>query len=154
MSEDKIQKDQGRGMDRRTFIKTTGIVTGSALLGGFHFVPRAHAQQAGPIKLGFPIPLTGPYGTEAKDQQAGAELAVVEINSQGGVLGRKVELLIRDDKLKADEGARRAKELIESEKVELLAGNLAAHVQLATNEQAKLHGIPYVSVSQANEICQ
>jgi branched-chain amino acid transport system substrate-binding protein len=44
--------------------------------------------------------------------------------------------------------------LIESEKVELLAGNLAAHVQLATNEQAKLHGIPYVSVSQANEICQ
>jgi branched-chain amino acid transport system substrate-binding protein len=58
-----------------------------------------------------------------------------------------------DDKLKADE-ARRAKELIESEKVELLAGNLAAHVQLATNEQAKLHGIPYVSVSQANEICQ
>jgi branched-chain amino acid transport system substrate-binding protein len=152
MSEDTIQKDQGRGMDRRTFIKTTGIVTGSALLGGFHFVGRAHAQQAGPIKLGFPIPLTGPYGTEAKDQQAGAELAVAEINSQGGVLGRKVELLVRDDKLKADEAARRAKELIESEGVQLMSGVLSASNQLAVNEQCKLHGVPYISVSQANEI--
>jgi branched-chain amino acid transport system substrate-binding protein len=76
MFEDKDQKGRGKGMDRRTFIKTTGMATGAALLGGFHFVPRALAQDTGPIKLGFPIPLTGPYGTEAKDQQGGAELAV------------------------------------------------------------------------------
>ncbi len=125
-----------------------------AAFGGFYTPKQSFAQTKGPFKVGFPIPLTGPYGTEAKDQQAGAELAVAQINAQGGVLGRKVELLIRDDKLKADEGARRAKELIESEGVQLMSGNLAAHVQLATNEQCKLNGIPYVSVSQSNEITQ
>jgi len=152
MAEVKKEQENGKGIDRRTFIKTTSIVTGSALLGGFHFVRKASAQQTGPIKVGFPIPLTGPYGFEAKDQQAGAELAVAQINAAGGVLGRKVELLIRDDKLKADEGARRAKELIESEGVHLMSGILAAHIQLAVNEQCKLHGIPYMSISQANEI--
>ena len=97
MDESKKKEVNEKGIDRRTFIKTTGMVTGAALLGGFHFVPRVSAQETGPIKLGFPIPLTGPYGTEAKDQQAGAELAIAEINGSGGVLGRKVELLVRDD---------------------------------------------------------
>jgi branched-chain amino acid transport system substrate-binding protein len=147
------EKQIDKGIDRRTFIKVSGITTGAALLGGFHFVPRTHAQ-TGPLKFGLPIPLTGPYGTEAKDQQAGAELAVAEINASGGVLGRKVELLVRDTKLKADEAARRAKELIEGEGVELMSGALSAANQLAINEQCKLHGIPYVSISQANEITQ
>ncbi len=141
-------------MTRRGFFRSVGALGGAVAFGGFFINKESWAQAKGPIKLGFPIPLTGPYGTEAKDQQAGAELAVAEINAQGGVLGRKVEILIRDDKLKADEGARRAKELIESEKVHLISGNLAAHVQLATNEQCKLHGIPYMSVSQSNEITQ
>ena len=138
-------------MDRRTFLKTSGIATG-ALLGGFNFVRRAQAQQTGPIKLGFITPLTGPYATEAKDMQAGAELAVAQINAAGGVLGRKVEILIRDDKLKGDEAARRAKELIESEGVHLMAGVLSAPNQLAVNEQCKFNGIPYMSTSQSNEI--
>jgi branched-chain amino acid transport system substrate-binding protein len=147
------EKQSNKGVDRRTFIKISGLTTGAALLGGFHFVPRTHAQ-TGPIKVGFPIPLTGPYGTEAKDQQAGAELAIAEINASGGVLGRQVELLVRDTKLKADEAARRAKELIESEGVQLMSGVLSAANQLAVNEQCKLHGIPYISISQANEITQ
>ena len=154
MSDRKKGKEMDKGIDRRTFMKTSGVVTGAAAFGGIHiFVPRSHAQ-AKPFKVGFPIPLTGPYGTEAKDQQAGAELAIAEINVKGGVMGRKVELVVRDDKLKADEAARRAKELIESEGVELMSGVLSAANQLAVNEQCKLAGVPYVSVSQANEITQ
>jgi branched-chain amino acid transport system substrate-binding protein len=141
-------------ISRRAFLKKTGVIGGMVAFGGLYTPKQSFAQTKEPFKVGFPIPLTGPYGTEAKDQQAGAELAVAEVNAKGGVLGRKVVLIIRDDKLKADEGARRAKELIEGEGVQLMAGNLAAHVQLATNEQCKLHGIPYVSVSQSNEITQ
>jgi branched-chain amino acid transport system substrate-binding protein len=146
-------RKKGRGMSRRTFIKTTGMMAGAMTFGGFHFVHRSQAA-TGPLKFGFPIPLTGPYGTEAKDQQAGAELAVAEINKNGGVLGRKVELVVRDTKLKADEAARRAKELLEAEKVELMSGCLSASNQLAVNQLCKEHGVPYVSVSQANEITQ
>ena len=154
MAEGKKEQVADSGIDRRTFIKTTSIVTGSVLLGGFHFVRLARAQDTGPVKVGFPIPLTGPYGTEAKDQQAGAELAIAQINAKGGILGRKVELLVRDTKLNAAEAARRAKELIESEGVHLMSGVLSAANQLAVNEQCKLRGIPYMSISQANEITQ
>ncbi|RJX32507.1 MAG: ABC transporter substrate-binding protein [Desulfarculus sp.] len=147
------QKGKGKGVSRRTFFKTTGVAAGAAALGGFHFVRKSQAA-SGPLKLGCPLPLTGPYGTEALDQQAGAALAVAEVNKNGGVLGRKVELVVRDTKLKADEAARRAKELIESVKVELMTGCLSAANQLAVNEQCKLVGMPYMSISQSNEITE
>jgi branched-chain amino acid transport system substrate-binding protein len=154
MSEIKKKKVKGgKGINRRTFIKTTGMAAGAMAFGGFHFVRRAQAA-TGPFKVGFPIPLTGPYGTEALDQQAGAELAIAEINASGGVLGRKVELVVRDTQLKAAEAARRAKELLEAENVELMSGCLSASNQLAVNQLCKEHGVPYVSVSQANEITQ
>jgi branched-chain amino acid transport system substrate-binding protein len=154
MSEIKKKKvKDGKGINRRTFLKTSGMAAGATAFGGFHFVRRSQAA-TGPLKVGFPIPLTGPYGTEAKDQQAGAELAIAEINANGGVLGRKVELVVRDTKLKAAEAARRAKELLEAEKVELMSGCLSASNQLAVNQLSKEHGVPYVSVSQANEITQ
>ena len=153
MSDTKKENRGKKGITRRTFIKTSGIAVGAAAFGGFHFVPQSFAA-GGPLKFGFPIPLTGPYGTEAKDQQAGAELAVAEINKGGGVLGRKVELIVRDTKLKADEAARRAKELVEAEGVELMSGCLSASNQLAVNQICKEAGIPYISVSQANEITQ
>ncbi len=139
-------------LTRRAFLKKTGAIGGMLAFGGLNISKQSLAQAKEPLKVGFPIPLTGPYGTEAKDQQAGAELAIAEINAKGGVLGRKVELLVRDDKLKADEAARRAKELIEGEHVDLMAGALSAANQLSINEQCKLHGVPYMSISQSNEI--
>ncbi len=148
----KHQKGKGKGVSRRSFFKTTGVAAGAAALGGFHFTRTAQASK--PLKLGCPLPLTGPYGTEALDQKAGAQLAVDQINAKGGVLGRKVELVVRDTKLKADEASRRAKELIESVGVELMTGCLSASNQLAVNEQCKLAGIPYMSISQANEITE
>jgi branched-chain amino acid transport system substrate-binding protein len=153
MSKSKNKKRKSKGISRRTFLKTSGMAVGAAALGGFHFIPKSHAA-TGPVKLGAPFPFTGPYGTEATDQRGGVELAVAEINHGGGVLGRKVEVHFRDTKLKADEAARRAKELIESVRVDLMTGCLSASNQLAVNEQAKLAGIPYISVSQSNEITE
>ncbi len=147
------QNGKGKGVSRRTFFKTTGATAGALALGGFPLVRKSQAA-SGPLKLGCPLPLTGPYGTEALDQKAGAALAVAEVNAKGGVLGRKVELVVRDTKLKADEAARRAKELIESVKVELMTGCLSAANQLAVNEQCKLVGMPYMSISQSNEITE
>ena len=64
----------------------------------------ARAQGA-PIRIGFPVPLTGPYGVEAQDQVRCAELAIKEFNDAGGLKGRKAELLVRDDKLNPGEAA-------------------------------------------------
>jgi branched-chain amino acid transport system substrate-binding protein len=134
-------------MDRRRFLATS--TAAAATLG----LPVAlRAQSTEPIKIGFPLPLTGPFGALAQDQQRGATLAMEELNARGGVLGRKVEVLFRDDQLKPATGAQRTKELIENEKVQFVVGGLAAHVQMAINEQTKKNNVLFISVSQSDEI--
>ena len=135
-------------MDRRAFLATT---TAGASALAFPAVVRAQAKD--PVRIGFPLPLTGPFGAIANDMQRGATLAVEEVNARGGVLGgRKLELLIRDDQLKPAVGAQRTKELIENERVQFVVGGLAAHVQMAINEQTKKAKVLYISVSQSDEI--
>ena len=122
------------------------------MLAGPHFLRQVSAQGSGPIKIGFPLPLTGPFAAIAADQKRGAELAMDEINGRGGVMGRKVEVLFRDDELKPATGAQRTKELIEGQGVDFIVGGLAAHVQMAINEQTKKAGKLFISISQSDEI--
>src|SRR6267142_2717785 len=110
------------------------------------------AQSKDPLRIGFPLPLTGTFAAIAADQKRGAELAMEELNAKGGVLGRKVEVLFRDDELKPATGAQRTKELIENQNVDFVVGGLAAHVQMAINEQTKKAGKLYISISQSDEI--
>ncbi len=134
-------------MDRRSFLATTAA--GAAAL-SCPAILRAQGKDA--LRIGFPLPLTGPFAALAADQQRGATLAMEELNAQGGVLGRKVEVLFRDDQLKPAVGAQRTKELIENEKVQFIVGGLAAHVQMAINEQTKKSKVLFISVSQSDEI--
>ena len=137
------------GITRRDFVMAASA---TAILAASPFrINLLRAQEAN-IKIGFPVPLTGPYGTEAQDQVRCAQLAVAEFNDAGGLGGRKAELVVRDDKLNPGEGATRALELIEQEKVNFLAGSLSAAVQLAVNNVAKERGIIYNSISQSDAI--
>lgn len=137
-------------LSRRSLLKgfaASGLVaaTGPAMF------QSARAADA-PIKIGFPVPLTGPYGSEAKEQVACAEMAVAEFNAAGGLNGRLAELLVRDDKLKSGEAATRTLELIEKDGVNFIAGSLSASVQLAVNSVCKERGVIYVSISQSDAI--
>ena len=134
-------------MNRRSFLT---ITAGGAAALAFPAILRAQSKD--PIRIGFPLPLTGPFGALAADQQRGAQLAEAELNAKGGILGRKVEVLFRDDQLKPAVGAQRTKELIENEKVQFIVGGLAAHVQMAINEQTKKSKVLFISVSQSDEI--
>jgi branched-chain amino acid transport system substrate-binding protein len=104
------------------------------------------------IKIGFPVPLTGPYGAEAQDQVRCAQLAVAEFNDAGGLNGQKAELLARDDKLNPGEGATRTLELVEKDKVAFVVGSLSASVQLAVNNVTKQRKVLYNSISQSDQI--
>ena len=134
-------------MDRRTFLATTAA--GAAALS---FPAILRAQSKDPLRIGCPLPLTGPFAALAADMQRGAQLAEAELNARGGVMGRKVEVLFRDDQLKPAVGAQRTKELIENDKCAFIVGGLAAHVQMAINEQTKKSKVLYVSTSQSDEI--
>jgi len=66
----------------------------------------------------------------------GMELAVAEINAAGGVLGRPLELLVRDDAGKPDDTLRLAAELVGEQKVDVLAGGYLSNVGLALSDYA------------------
>lgn len=104
------------------------------------------------IKIGLPIPLTGPYGAEAKDQARNAELAVKEFNTAGGMGGRQAELLIRDDKLNPGEAATRTLELLEKDGAHFIVGGLSAATQLSINNVTRQRKVIYVSISQSDVI--
>jgi branched-chain amino acid transport system substrate-binding protein len=95
----------------------------------------AHAQGS-PIKIGeinsySAIPqFTQPY-------KQGWQLAVEEVNAAGGLLGRKVEVIARDDAGKPDEALRHAVELTSREKVDVLAGGFLSHIGLALADHAQ-----------------
>ncbi|MDR7094605.1 ABC transporter substrate-binding protein [Hydrogenophaga laconesensis] len=120
------------------------LVTGLGIL-----VASAGAQT---IKIGLPIPLTGPYGAEAKDQARNAELAVKEFNTAGGMGGRQAELLIRDDKLNPGEAATRTLELLEKDGAHFIVGGLSAATQLSINNVTRQRKVIYVSISQSDVI--
>ena len=134
-------------IDRRRLV----IGTGAALAMPALLLRAARAADA-PIRIGFPTPLTGPFGAEAKDQVRCANLAIKQFNAAGGLKGRQVELLVRDDKLNPGEAATRTLELIEKDKVDCIVGSLSSSVQLAVNEVTKARGVLYVSISQSDAI--
>lgn len=135
---------------RRKLILAAGGAAATAATSPF-WINIARAQ-AGPVKIGFPVPLTGPFGTEAQDQVRCAEIAVREFNESGGLNGRMAELLVRDDKLNPGEAATRTLELIEKERVSFVVGSLSAAVQLSVNNVCKERGIIYNSISQSDAI--
>src|ERR1700704_6890766 len=136
-------------ISRRRLLATASA--GAALAASPFRINRLQAQEA-TIKIGFPVPLTGPYGAEAQDQVRAAEVAIAEFNESGGLNGRMAELLVRDDKLNPGEGATRTLELIEKEKVNFVVGSLSAAVQLSINNVCKERGIIFNSISQSDAI--
>ena len=136
-------------ISRRRLLTT--VSTGAALAVSPFRINLLQAQEAA-IKIGFPVPLTGPYGAEAQDQVRAAQVAIAQFNDGGGLNGRKAELVVRDDKLNPGEAATRTLELVEKEKVSFVVGSLSAAVQLAINNVTKERGIIFNSISQSDAI--
>jgi branched-chain amino acid transport system substrate-binding protein len=103
------------------------------------------AGAEGTIKIGFPMPLSGPAAVYGAPVTKGAEMAVQEINAKGGVLGRKLELLTRDSKASADEAVRLARELIIKNGVDFLVGTLTSAEAPAVSTIAKENKIVFIA---------
>jgi branched-chain amino acid transport system substrate-binding protein len=134
----------------------TGISRRKMLAAGAALValpaPHVRSQPATPIRVGFPVPPTGAYREEALDQVRAAKVAIAMFNEQGGLGGRKAELLVRDDKLDPTVAIARTRELIEQDKAAFIVGGLSASVQLAINNVAKQRNVLFNSISQSDAI--
>ena len=105
--------------------------------------PVAQAQK--PIKVGFPMIMSGPGALFGEPASRGAHMYVDELNAKGGVLGRKVELLVRDTKGNADEAVRVARELVLKENVDFLVGTLTSAEGPAVSVVAKENKVVFIA---------
>jgi len=119
------------GLALATAVASAGVLTG-----------RAAAQE--PIRIGElnsykAIPaFLEPY-------KKGWELAVEEINAAGGINGRKIEVISRDDNASPGDAVRVAEELVSREKVALLTGGFLSHVGLAISSFAKQQKVLFIA---------
>jgi ABC-type branched-subunit amino acid transport system substrate-binding protein len=103
----------------------------------------APAPAADTVRLGFNYPRTGPYFAEGLDQLRAAQMAVEEVNAAGGILGKQVELVIRDSQSKADVTKKNVTELIDEHHVKMVFGGSASNVAVAAGEVCEQKGIPF-----------
>ena len=107
-------------------------------------MPMAASAQK-PIKVGVPLPLSGPPALFGDPASKGAQMYVDELNAKGGVLGRKIELIIRDSKADANEAVRVAREMILKDNVDFLMGTLTSAEGPAVSVVAKENKIVFIA---------
>src|SRR5450830_259367 len=126
------------------------LLVASLVLGFSQLSSPAYA--ADPIKIGVSGPFTGgsaPMGVSMRD---GVKLAVAEINAKGGVMGRSLLLIERDDEAKNERGVQIAQELINKEKVAATVGFINTGVALASQrfyQEAKIPVMNNVATGSA-----
>jgi len=87
--------------------------------------------QKPPIKFGAVLPLTGPFAVWGGPQVPGMEFAIEELNAAGGVLGRRLKLMVRDSKAQPDAAITAYEELVKVHNVVAVGGPVSSSVGLA-----------------------
>lgn len=88
--------------------------------------------RADEIKIGLAVPLTGPLESEGRNLKKAAEIAVQDINSSGGVLGRQLTLVVEDDCCSPEKAVQAANRLIH-DKVVFVVGHLSSGQSIAAS---------------------
>jgi branched-chain amino acid transport system substrate-binding protein len=122
-------------------MKKVIIIAMSIVLVGFLGVPFSFGADT--IKVGFVDTYTGPASVFTFDVLDGFKMAINKVNAKGGVLGKKIEFVTRDEKFKPDVGLAMAKELVLKEGVDILMGTINSATSLAISDFAKKEKIPF-----------
>jgi branched-chain amino acid transport system substrate-binding protein len=134
-----MQRKKATSLRRRDVIAAGAGAAAVPLLGG-------KASAAEPIRIGWVGPLSPPGGyAEGTNMKNAAALAMEEINAQGGVLGRKVEIIFADTRGMPAEGRTAAERLVQQDKVVAVFGEFHSAVALAEMEVFHKYGIPFMA---------
>src|SRR5438270_5875448 len=115
------------------------------------FAGTALAQE--PIKIGVTQPLTGAFAASGNYVVQGAKMAEDAINAEGGVLGRKIQLVIEDNKSNPTEAVATAEKLISKDKVPVLMGAWSSTLTLAVMPKLMEYEVPMlVETSSSGKI--
>jgi branched-chain amino acid transport system substrate-binding protein len=114
------------------------------LFAGVALVAAGVAESQAPIKIGVIEPLSGPVAASGNYVRMGAEIARDWINAKGGIGGRKVDLVIEDNKSDPKEAASAAEKLIVRDKVPAIMGAWGSSMTLAAMPKLEEYGVPMV----------
>jgi branched-chain amino acid transport system substrate-binding protein len=136
-----MQVKQGHHSRGKLVALISGLALAQALLMG------APAHAADTIKIGWVGPLSPPGGyAEGALMKQAAQLAAEEINANGGLLGKQIEVSYQDTRGQPEEGTAAAERLISQEHVVAITGEFHSSVFLAEMEVAHKAGIPILAV--------
>ena len=113
------------------------------------------AQDKKPIKIGLLYSLSGLAAVYTQGTVIGHEIAAEEINAKGGIQGRKIEHVVRDDKLKPGEAVKEFRRMVTRDKVDFVMGVISSGVALAVSEVAKEMKVLFVdSIAQTSALTE
>ena len=102
-----------------------------------------------PLRIGASIAQTGPYAAPGQNQLRGYRLCVKHTNEKGGVLGRKLELVVEDDQSQPATAARIYEKLITQDRVDAILGPYASPITEAVADVNEKHRMPLVATQGA-----
>ncbi|MCQ3029586.1 ABC transporter substrate-binding protein [Pseudomonas syringae] len=126
-------------LQRLLFPVAAAVTLNMAMFGG------AQAAEP-PIKVGLVAALSGQSAKSGEALTRGLTMAINEVNAKGGVLGRQLELVRRDDESNPSKGMLAARELVQREKVTVLFGGLDTPVSLAIVPLANQMKVPFMGI--------
>lgn len=130
---------------RRTFVASAALVAGATCI-------PALAQLSGdPVRLGALVSVTG-VPANGMTSMAGYKLAVDEINKSGGILGRKVDLIVGDDANDPTQAVTAVKRMISKDKIQALVGPMVSQATLAVAPILTEAKIANISVSGSSAL--
>ena len=143
--EKKLEKKLEEKISRRTFLK--GAAAGALLGPGIPYIAKK-AVAAEPFYIGIVSPASGNYADHGMMERMGMQLAVGEIKT---VLDRPVKMLVEDDETDPQVGARKARRLIEVDKVKFLMGGVSSSVAVSVGEVAQRSGVLFIATNQNSD---
>lgn len=129
-------------MKKRTLIALAAVWTAALAL-------PAAAQTKDPIRIGAVLSTTGPAGYLGDPQLKTLQTYIAQLNQDGGVLGRKLELVHYDDASEAGKANGFTKRLIDDDKVDFLIAGTTTGATMAMVPLVEKAGIPLISLSGA-----
>lgn len=122
-----------------------GAQTGTAGGGG-------GGDDEGPIKIGVNIELSGPAAVQGTAYQNAVQMMAEQINADGGIDGRDLELIIRDNKSDPTEALQVTKGMVENDDVVAIVGGGSSPTTMSTIEYVQGEGVPIVSMGSSDAI--
>ena len=125
-----------------TIVRSAFFAAGVA----FAFAAAVPAKAQDTVKVGLVAAMSGQSAKSGEAIVRGLSLAIDEINAGGGLLGKKVELLVRDDESNPAKGVVAARELVQREKVAMVFGGLDTPVSIAIVPFMNQSKVPFMGV--------